>query len=501
MAESSSFIRDGSFTSEFDDLVSDTMKQWSAIGLSVAVVNNDAVTAKGFGYSSYPGNPVTPKTLFNAASMTKAFTATAVSFLVDDDKKFPEVKWDTPVANLIGDDFVLSDHRTDQVTIEDILSHRTGLPECDDYCFGISAKSPDTPKSVVRRLRHIPLSQPLRSKFQYSNIMFTVAAHLVETLTGKYLGDFIREKIFEPLKMTSSYYGPADVEKRGSAEDIAVPYGYDREKKEHFTIPWLAQPEGSGAGENISNVLDYAEFLKCMINKSGPISEKGHEELTKPRSITDDDIIPFKSHTCYALGWDVYTYHGELVIGHDGSVGGFTSKMLFVPRLKWAYVSFSNCNTGYQVQQKVCWSLFYDLLKVPPEKQFDWDEHYQKLQEKDLPKTKEELYPDLPEKPLPTTLDLSAYAGEYYHPGYLSHVVELRDGKLQMSGIDRTWPYILTLDHVSGEFFIGEMNLVDSHDKYNLRAEFKIGPDGIVRSFGVEYIEALEGKKIWFERK
>ncbi|XMA20595.1 hypothetical protein WAI453_013386 [Rhynchosporium graminicola] len=129
MAESSSFIRDGSFTSEFDDLVSDTMKQWSAMGLSVAVVNNDAVTAKGFGYSSYPDNPVTPKTLFNAASMTKAFTATAVSFLVDDDKKVPEVKWGTPVANLIGDDFVLSDHRTDQVTIEDILSHRTGLPE------------------------------------------------------------------------------------------------------------------------------------------------------------------------------------------------------------------------------------------------------------------------------------------------------------------------------------------------------------------------------------
>lgn len=61
--------------------------------------------------------------------MTKAFAATAVSLLVDDDEQFPEVEWTTPVAHLIGDDFVLSDHRTDQVTVEDILSHRTGLPE------------------------------------------------------------------------------------------------------------------------------------------------------------------------------------------------------------------------------------------------------------------------------------------------------------------------------------------------------------------------------------
>lgn len=61
--------------------------------------------------------------------MTKAFTATAVSLLVDDNEQFPDVKWTTSVARLIGDDFVLSDSRTEQVTVEDILSHRTGLPE------------------------------------------------------------------------------------------------------------------------------------------------------------------------------------------------------------------------------------------------------------------------------------------------------------------------------------------------------------------------------------
>lgn len=61
--------------------------------------------------------------------MTKAFTATAASMLVDDEA-FPDVNWDTPISQLIRDDFVLSDEKyTAEVTIEDVLSHRSGLPE------------------------------------------------------------------------------------------------------------------------------------------------------------------------------------------------------------------------------------------------------------------------------------------------------------------------------------------------------------------------------------
>ena len=61
--------------------------------------------------------------------MTKAFVAASISLLVDDDSH-SEVQWSTPVSQLLRDDFVLSDSRsTEMVTIEDILSHRSGLPE------------------------------------------------------------------------------------------------------------------------------------------------------------------------------------------------------------------------------------------------------------------------------------------------------------------------------------------------------------------------------------
>jgi CubicO group peptidase (beta-lactamase class C family) len=109
--------------------------------------------------------------------MSKAFTAAAISLLVDDEKNYPDVQWNAPVSSLIRDDFVLSDSRyTEQVTVEDILSHRSGLPEyasCsvavlfnfanfgshDDACLGVFAKEPDTPQSVTRKLRHLLLNE------------------------------------------------------------------------------------------------------------------------------------------------------------------------------------------------------------------------------------------------------------------------------------------------------------------------------------------------------
>lgn len=89
--------------------------------------------AKAYGYARLPNEKATTDTLFNAASMTKAFVAASLSLLVDDDA-FPDVKWSTPVSKLIPDDFALCDSRyTDTVTLEDILSHRSGLPEYDQH--------------------------------------------------------------------------------------------------------------------------------------------------------------------------------------------------------------------------------------------------------------------------------------------------------------------------------------------------------------------------------
>jgi CubicO group peptidase (beta-lactamase class C family) len=144
---------------------------------------------------------VTPSTLFYGGSTTKAFTAAAMSFLVDENK----LQWNTPISNLIRDDFVLeNDYATTHTTIEDALSHRTGLPRHDFSYGGTYDGHKGMPKDVVRSLRHLPLTAEPRTRFQYCNIMFVVASYVIETLTGMWLGDVLKERIWRPLGMKST---------------------------------------------------------------------------------------------------------------------------------------------------------------------------------------------------------------------------------------------------------------------------------------------------------
>jgi CubicO group peptidase (beta-lactamase class C family) len=128
-----------------------------------------------------------------------------MSLLVDDNANFSNVQWETPIVKLVPDDFMLSDeYATNHITIEDALSHRSGLPR-HDYSYGghYDGKKPSL-KGAVRALRHLPLTAEPRTKFQYCNQMYGVASHVIETLTGKWLGDVLKERIWGPLKMKST---------------------------------------------------------------------------------------------------------------------------------------------------------------------------------------------------------------------------------------------------------------------------------------------------------
>jgi CubicO group peptidase (beta-lactamase class C family) len=114
--------------------------------------------------------------------------------------------WDTPISSLIRDDFVLPDpYFTEHITIEDALSHRTGMPR-HDFSYGGTNENGEKRglRDLVRSLRHLPLTAPLRTKFQYCNMMYVTVSYVIETLTGVWLGDFLKDNIWEPLGMNST---------------------------------------------------------------------------------------------------------------------------------------------------------------------------------------------------------------------------------------------------------------------------------------------------------
>jgi hypothetical protein len=329
--------------------------------------------------------------------------------------------------------------------------------------------------------------------------MYVAATHLIENLACMSIRDFLRQRIWEPLAMEDTYLGLDDVMGHHASNQLAKGYGWDDEKGEYFEVPWPNQPEGFGAGEMESTAVDYARFLRCMIHQKEPISKVGHLELIKPRTIIDEHPKPFCSQELYALGWAVYTYHGEEVVEHDGSTNGFGSLMIYLPQKKWGVIIFGNTTEAAAANNKICWMLIDDLLAVPEEKRFNGDHNFVEDEDEQCKTIKEPCSKTLMPV-LPLALPLSSYAGAYEHDGYGTLVVECKDDKLEIDATDRSWRSKLTLTHVSGNCFAAEQFDIEIRKKDMLKAEFRLDVEGFVGQFGIALIPDLEDHLIWFRR-
>lgn len=116
-------------TSAFRQHVEALLQQYHLPGLSITISQNDDITSTAFGVTSRTSEkPCSADTLYDIASCSKSLTAASVALLVHDNDKFPEIQWTTPVNELLPEDFVMpTPELTNRVTVEDILSHRTGM--------------------------------------------------------------------------------------------------------------------------------------------------------------------------------------------------------------------------------------------------------------------------------------------------------------------------------------------------------------------------------------
>ena len=210
------------FDETFERLVTDELAKWKIPGASFSVVHGDETWSKGFGEAQrHPSKPVESRTLFYAASTTKSQLCAAWAIYLASDEN--QIKGDakltfaTPLADLIPDDFVLQDPvLTRQVTIEDAVSHRTGMPR-HELSYGYPGVK--TTRDLTRNLRNLPIHNTFRTHFEYCNTMYVAASHALETVTGKPLGHVLRELLWDPLGMQQTYAGYGDaaraVEQRG----------------------------------------------------------------------------------------------------------------------------------------------------------------------------------------------------------------------------------------------------------------------------------------------
>ncbi|KAJ4326164.1 hypothetical protein N0V84_003214 [Fusarium piperis] len=507
-------------TEEFAKFAKEKLDEWKVPGISVGVIDNGRVYTAGYGNATLPDTPATPETLWYAGSTTKAFTAAVIALLIDSGK-YPALEkgWQTTISSILREDFVLQDEwATNHLTLEDAVAHRTGMPRHDQSMSrlvddGNGGKRLATVKDVTRNLRNLPLSQEPRVKFQYCNLMYAVLSHVIETVTGKSLGDVMRELILEPLGMTSTYLSLDDA--KASPNDLAAGYYWDEDTSEHVLVESVSVLEHGGAGAIISNAEDYAKWAKCMLFSTPPFSEAVHEDIRKPRIV---QRMPNggKDVTTYALGWDRVQYHGHLMYSHNGGMMAAGSTVIWFPDDKFGLVGFGNTSlTANAAIDTVLYKLIDEKLDIKPAERKDaakeWRsgiDHWIKCYDKAL----DNVYPNRPHPPIPSPVSVKNLAGKYYDPGYKT--IELRavphPGKpgeemLVAEREDASWLMHMRLHHVSGTWWImyalemGSPNLFREYEQ----VEFKIGHDGKATALEVDFYALIGGQhegKVVFNR-
>jgi CubicO group peptidase (beta-lactamase class C family) len=468
--------QNGTDWSSLDQYINSSMKNWKVPGASVAIVlDGSVVYMKGFGVRDIRTNqPVTPDTLFDIGSCTKAFTSAAIAMLVDEGK----MQWDSKVNAYIPF-FHLYDPLADEnVTIRDLLTHRTGVPGTDLLWYVYPQASRE---ELIRRLAYIKPTAGFRAKFQYQNLMYVAAGYAVGQVTHGTWDDFVKERIFQPLGMTESDTSANEAQE---SPNYATPHEQNPDGSVK-AIPWHNIDNAGPAGSINSSARDMAKWITFQLGDGvyegkRLISARNLREIHIPQMVIQPGgeiptvFFPDSAQLSYGLGWFVQDYRGHQLILHPGDIDGFATMVVLIPEIHTGFFVVINMTSFYR--QVLSYHVADRLLGLP---EAGWSAHFEKLQS-DLT-AQEKSSESWQFKKTPGThpsRDLSAYAGTYQNPAYGDAEITFQNGKLKL----QFHSINTTLEHFQYDTFV-----VNFGDK--TRLTFCLDDQGNVAQFEVHGLE------------
>ena len=416
----------------FDAYMTKILKDWNAPGVGVGIVAGDKlVFAKGYGYRDYEKKlPFTPTTLCQIASNTKLFTAVAAGLLVNEGK----LTWDKPVRDSVPTIQFYNDQLNNTVTLRDMLAHRTGITRHDTIWF----KSDFTRLELYDRIKYLEPREPIRQTFLYNNLMYAAAGYLIELQSGKTWEEFVREKIFAPLSMTSTVYSIADMLKQ---PDYGVPYTEKRDNFELYKIPYYEDIGGvAPCGAIISNIQDMSHWLVALMNDgkyagqqivaADVLKATLEPAIALPNTMAETRGYWELLNSAYGMGRETTSYRGHLLTFHGGDLPGFHSQVSFMPRERIGVIVFVIGNHCASLYNTISYNIYERLLGLD---QTPWSERLLELRLKGK-KAGTEARAKAGAERIPDTKSshaLSDYVGEYEHPAYGVLKIGQKDGQLQ----------------------------------------------------------------------
>jgi putative ATP-binding cassette transporter len=304
------------------------MREGQIPGLSVVIIKDGRTTIKSFGYAD-PRTPVTPGTLFEIGSCSKAFTALAVMDLVARKKIDPEAD----VSAYLPWFRVTYKRQPAGIKVKQLLHQTSGIPWNTIGRIPASAESDALEKTVLQlkdqELDHLP-----GTEFEYATINYDVLALIIEKVTGQPFEKYLQENIIDRLGLDSTSVGtPAYPESMASGYKLS----FFRPRK--YIAP--VYRGNYAAGYVISNATDMAKWLQFQLGLvESPLAACA--VLTHQR---DESVAPH-DNISYASGWRV-SLTGNQEIFHGGANPNFTSFVALRPGKKIAVAVLANSNSSY----------------------------------------------------------------------------------------------------------------------------------------------------------
>ena len=367
----------GQITSkEVDKLVKNAIKKFNVAGAAVGIVKDGKIIhAKGYGVKSIKTKKIVNEhTQFAIASNSKAFTTTALAILVDKGK----LSWQDKVKKYIPEFTMYNSYVTENFTIQDLLTHRSGLGLGAGDLMFFPHGSDFTVKDVLTVFQHFKPQSAFRTKFDYDNLLYLIAGEVIVRVSGMSWEDFVNEQIMKPLEMDNSYSSIAQITDKSN-----LATAHTDESGSLKTLPDIDYKIGS-AGGIYSNVDDLCNWMLVHLNKGKYgndlskqlFSERNSREMFKIHTtLNADPNSRYNSHFAgYGLGWFLKDTKGNMSASHTGGLPGMLSKTVLIPDLKLGVVVLTNTsNSGAGVFSAVTKTIVDSYLGLDD---FGWTDKY-----------------------------------------------------------------------------------------------------------------------------
>lgn len=333
---------------QIDQVTEKAMQTFNVPGIAVAVIKDGKIIhSKGYGVKSIvTKEKVDGNTLFGIASNSKAFTTAAIAMLVEEGK----VKWDDKVVQYLPNFKMYNDYVTNEFTIRDLVTHRSGLglgagdlmiwPDGSDF----------TPKDIIENLHYLKPVSGFRTKFDYDNLLYIVAGEIIHKVSQLSWAEFVEQRIMQPIGMNHSVATYKRLKDTTNTITPHVPVN---------GVLKVIQPYKNGIFDGAAGIYssanDLSKWVLLQLNKGKYgsentmlFSEAQQNEMWQLQTIIPTATRPpYHTHFYgYGLGWFLNDVKGYKQVSHTGGLEGNVTQVTLIPELQLGIIVLTNQQEG-----------------------------------------------------------------------------------------------------------------------------------------------------------